>query len=130
MLETFLILVKYIYGMMFLLGDTLNIPPVVIAFKDLNIDGAYISIPFFLMASISLFGLWANATGYEWSKYFRIFGATLGMTMWLFIILNDCRMGVYFAGVHPWMTIAILGSMWIIRRGVKGLPRPGAAGLV
>jgi hypothetical protein len=131
MLESCLVAVKYMYAGMYILASFTDIDPAFVALKDLDAEPILVAIPFFLMASVSLAGLILNASGYDSSRYYRILGATMGMTMWLFILGMDFFVyHIYFAGVHPWVIIGILGSLWIIRRGVKGLPVPGASGLV
>lgn len=127
LLEGILILVKTTYAV-----GLLFTPPNMIAMVSLSDIGAPIwacAIPFATAATLSGVGLYLNYLGYYCCKYFRIWGATVGMAIWIFILIGNYRMGVLLAGLTPWMLWAgIFGSIWIIRRGMLGLPRPGAVG--
>lgn len=127
-MECCLVLVKVMYGSMFLASAISGVEPTIVAFAAIDGSPALLAIPFFLASGLSFMGLLLNGMGYECSKWFRIFGATVGMSIWLFVIGNNLRLGHPFAGVMPWMLMAIVASLWIIRRGIKGLPRPGALG--
>lgn len=129
-METCLVGVKLIYGCMFLASAVSGTPPTIVAFASIDDSPIFLATPFFLAAGLSLTGLVLNGMGYECSKWFRILGATVGMSIWLFVIGNNLRLGHPFAGVMPWMIMAIVASLWIVRRGIKGLPRPGALGSV
>lgn len=129
-LEGILILVKYTYFIMFLFTPKDRIA--MISLGDVEwIPGYILALPFFVAATLSAIGLTLNALSFELCRYFRIWGATVGMMIWIFILIGNHRHGYVLAGLSPWcFWVGIFGSIWIIRRGYKGLPRPGATGEV
>ena len=129
-LESALVFVKFLYWLM------LTVIPEertqFIAFQDVRgiVPGFLLALPYLAAATLSFTGLALNACGNHRSRYYRIFGASTGMSIWLFILLKDYVHGVYMAGLHPWCIMAIFADVWIIHRGYLGLPRPGAPGQV
>lgn len=128
MLETALVFVEFQYAAMLICVPPIHI--VVLALEDLHVATILKALPFLISATISFAGLCLNAAGYEISKWFRVVGATFGMGLWTFILIKNVYLGYFAAGVNPWCTMGILGSLWIIRRGLMGLPKPGSAGSV
>lgn len=100
----------------------------IIAFEDIPVHAQILAVPFLMAALPSFVGLVLNALGYDASKWFRIFGASIGIGIWVFLLAKNCLIGNYASATNPWMLMAILASIWIIRRGMLGLPRPGAPG--
>lgn len=124
-LEGFLIFVKLQYALMWLI---VPVDTFIMAFQDIQIQREYFSLPFAAAVVPSLIGMILNARGFECSKWFRVAGATIGMSIWIFVLSKNVLVGTYASGINPWMLGGIVGSIWIIRRGILGLPRPGAPG--
>jgi hypothetical protein len=124
-LETFLTLVTFQFWVILVFSPW---RPHIIALQDVPLSDWAISVPFLVSWAPSSVGLFLNAWGFEASRYFRIVGASAGMTVWFYILTKNCLVGYWFAGVNPWCTMGILSSAWIIHRGMLGLPRPGAPG--
>src|SRR4051812_12527430 len=113
--EVFLIGVEFLYTILFIVSWWLDIPPIFIAFSEFNDYLGFLPVPFAISGVVSLAGLLLHAHGYESSRWFRVAGATIGMSIWLFILGNGWRLGTFFAGGSPWMIMAIPASLWIIR---------------
>lgn len=128
-LESFLIFVKFLYFCMFLFGSTLiNQDPFFIAFSAIDVpDRRIFCIPFLMAWLPGFLGLYLNACANHNSKYYRILGASFGFTIWLFVLSENCLLGVYLAGVNPWVLAGMIASLWIIRRGLLDKPTPGLA---
>lgn len=131
-LEGALVFVKLQFGLM-LTASSLDLidPPFVIALNDLaGVVPLWVqSLPFWVTGVVQAVGLHLNAAGYASCKYLRIVGASMGMAIWTYILTKNILLGVVAAGVNPWCLMGILASVWIVRRGALGLPRPGAPGL-
>ena len=124
-LEVVLILVKYTYAVMFVVTPKERVA--MIAMTDIVwVPGYLIALPFLFAAGLSTIGMVQNALGYDSARRCRIWGATVGMMIWIFILIGNHRHGYLLAGLTPWCIWAgIFGSIWIIRRGKKGVPGPG-----
>ncbi len=122
MTEALLVFVEAQYALMFLLAS-----PFVIAFQDLPYS-AWLAAPFAVAALLSGAGLLTNAMGYPVCHALRIVGAAVGMTIWLFLLAKNVFVGIPLTSTTPWMVAGVVASVWIIRRGMAGLPIPGAPG--
>lgn len=118
-LESALIFVKLEFGLMLILAPT---RPFIVALNDVQLSQWLLSLPFLISGCTSLVGLVLNAKGYRCSRIFRIVGATIGMTCWIYIVSKSVLVGLPFSGMNPWCVMGILGSIWIIRRGALGQP--------
>lgn len=121
LLETGLISVKLTYGVQWLFFPA---ELFVFAFSDINAPRWVFSIPFFYAAIPSAIGLYLNMRGDHRSKWFRIFGATVGMSIWMFILMKNFQHGAFALAINPWMFMGIWGSLLIIRRAVLHEPDP------
>lgn len=126
MLESALIFVKIQYALIFLVAPPKDI--FVIAFADLDHPAWVLALPFAICASLQFTGISLNILGFDCSRWFRIIGASIGMAIWTFMLIKNCMIGYYVTGLNPWMLMAIVGSVVIIRKAFLNLPIPGAAG--
>lgn len=122
-LESALVFVKLQFFVMMAFSPW---PPFVMAFRDLPLSHWVLSLPFLAAGGTSLVGLVLNAWGYERSRFYRIAGASMGMSIWIYILVKNVLIGWPASGINPWCMMGIVGSIWIIRRGALGLPPPGA----
>jgi len=125
MLETALIFVKFQYAVIFLLIPADQI--YFIAFSDFT-HAKWVAIIARLTALLQSAGLWLNMRGSNFSRWFRLTGAALGLAIWTFMLIKSCLLGFWVTGLNPWIFMAALGSLMLIRKGLLNLPRPGALG--
>ena len=129
MLETALVFVELQYAVM--LTSTSMDGWVFHAFDDISSSGATsaaIRTPFWIAGMLGAIGLILNGRGYKQSRYFRVAGGTIGLTIWMWLLAKNMLLGNFASALNPWLLMAIVGSMVIITRGMQGLPRPGAPG--
>jgi hypothetical protein len=124
-LESALAFVKLQYALMIAASPW---PVFMLAINDVNLPKLVLALPFFLAGGTSFLGLALNHAGYPCSRFFRIAGAAMGMSVWVYILTKNILIGWIAAGVNPWCLMGIIASVWIIRRGALGLPPPGMPG--
>lgn len=128
-LEASLVFVKLQYAALLLVAPHDEI--VILAFWPVPVAQELIALLFLAIAAVQLVGLLLNAKGYKQSKWWRVVGATAGLAVWLFILgENVFVLHVVFAGQNPWYLLGAVGSVTLIRSGIRGLPKPGAPGAI
>jgi hypothetical protein len=123
-LESFLVFVKFQYFLMFAFGATLlKQDPFFIAFSAIELtERQWFCIPFLLAWLPGFVGLLLKGRQDPRAKFYRVTGASFGFMIWLFVLTENIILGVYLAGVNPWVLAGLIASLWIIRRGLLDRP--------
>lgn len=125
-LETFLVLVKFQYALLLSIA-----PRNILLFTAVTESGNQVIFAaiFFVIGCIQATGLVLNLEGNSMCHRYRVIGGTLAIMLWIYVITRTFLSG-FATAIYPWAITAMLGSMWIVRRGTLGLPHPGAPGAV
>lgn len=123
-LESGLIFVKLQFAAMLMTLPRKDLT--IAALVESGLPSSVLAAPFIFAASLSLTGLILNRRGLDRSRHFRIMGASIGMMIWIYILVENMLIGLFGSGINPWCTMGIISSVWIIRRGTQGVPSPGS----
>lgn len=89
-----------------------------------------IALPFAIVAMVQLIGLVLNIRGYECNWIFRAVGASMGITLWFWIIIKSFMVGSISTGMASLAITAIPSSAFLLWKAINRLPIPGKMGMV
>lgn len=127
-LETYLACLKILFGLILFPGWPINVA----VLSDLQwfVPDIVIASPFLVVGVLQAIGLYLNAKGFEFSWIIRAAAATIAIFMWSWLLTKSILIGQLFTTITPLCVLGVPASGYILRKAIRRLPIPGAAGVV